>query len=111
MQVNVLGAERRRRWSYDEKVRLVEETLQPGETVCEMASRHGVTHSLPFTWPQQARQGDWAEMLRLLLFPSRSHLHGHRHDQHVATGVFPSCATRKDGNHRDRAQRRLSCSR
>jgi transposase len=32
MQVNVLGAERWRRWSYDEKVRLVEETLQPGET-------------------------------------------------------------------------------
>jgi len=29
MQVNVLGVERRRRWSYDEKVRLVEETLQP----------------------------------------------------------------------------------
>jgi transposase-like protein len=28
MQVNVLGAERRRRWRYDEKVRLVEETLQ-----------------------------------------------------------------------------------
>jgi transposase len=26
MQVQVLGAERRRRWSYDEKVRLVEET-------------------------------------------------------------------------------------
>ncbi len=28
MKVNVLGAERRRRWSYDEKVRLVEETLR-----------------------------------------------------------------------------------
>lgn len=41
MQVNMLGAERRRRWSYDEKVRLVEETLQPGETVCGVARRHG----------------------------------------------------------------------
>ncbi len=49
MQVNVLGAERRRRWSYDEKVRLVEETLQPGETVWG-ARRHGVAHSLLFTW-------------------------------------------------------------
>lgn len=75
----MLGAERRLRWSYDEKVRLVEETLQPGETVCGVARRHGVTHSLPFAWRRQARQGDWAEMLRLLLFPSRSHLHGHRH--------------------------------
>lgn len=57
MQVNVLGAERRRRWSYDEKVRLVEETLQPGETVCGVARRHGVAHSLLFTWRRQARQG------------------------------------------------------
>jgi transposase len=57
MRVNVLGAERRRRWSYDEKVRLVEETLQAGETVCGVARRHGAAHSLLFTWRRQARQG------------------------------------------------------
>lgn len=34
MQVKVLGAERQRLWSYDEKVCLVEEILQAGETVC-----------------------------------------------------------------------------
>ena len=39
MQVKVLGAERRRRWSYDEKVGLVEETLKAGETVCGVARR------------------------------------------------------------------------
>jgi transposase len=57
MQVKVLGAERRRRWSYDEKVRLVVETLQAGETVCGVARRHGVAHSLLFAWRRQARQG------------------------------------------------------
>lgn len=57
MQVKVLGAERRRRWSYDEKVRLVEETLQAGETVCGIARRHGVAPSLLFTWRREARQG------------------------------------------------------
>lgn len=57
MQVNVLGAERRRRWSYDEKVRLVEETMQSGEAVCGVARRHGVAHTLLFTWRRQARQG------------------------------------------------------
>ena len=46
MQVKVLGAERRRRWSYDEKVRLVEETLQAGETVYGVARRHGLAESL-----------------------------------------------------------------
>ena len=57
MQVNVLGAERRRRWSNDEKVRLVEETLQPGETVSGVARRYGMVHSVLFTWRRQARQG------------------------------------------------------
>src|SRR5512135_1808582 len=57
MQVKMLGAERRRRWSYDEKVRLIEETLQAGETVCGVARRHGVAASLLFTWRRQARQG------------------------------------------------------
>jgi transposase len=57
MQINVFGAERRRRWSYDEKVRLAEETLQAGETVCGVARRHRVVHSLLFTWGRQARQG------------------------------------------------------
>jgi transposase len=57
MQVQVLGAERRRRWSYDEKVRLVEETFQAGETVCGVARRHGLAPSLLFSWRRQARQG------------------------------------------------------
>lgn len=57
MQVKVLGAERRRRWSYDEKVRLIEETLRAGETVSGVARRHGMAQSLLFTWRRQARQG------------------------------------------------------
>lgn len=57
MQVKVLGAERRRRWSHEEKVRLIEETLRPGETVCGVARRHGLAQSLLFTWRRQARAG------------------------------------------------------
>jgi transposase len=57
MQVEVLSAVHRRRWSYEEKVRVVEETLQAGETVCSVARRHGVAASPPFTWRRQARQG------------------------------------------------------
>ncbi|MDE5466301.1 MULTISPECIES: transposase [unclassified Bradyrhizobium] len=57
MQVNVLGAERRRRWSYDEKVRRAEETLQAGETACGVARRHGWLIALLLTWRRQARHG------------------------------------------------------
>ena len=49
--VKVLGAERRRRWNYDEKVRLVEETLQAGETVCGVARRHGMAATRKPGWP------------------------------------------------------------
>ncbi len=31
--------------------------MQAGETVCGVARRHGVAHSLSFTWRRQARQG------------------------------------------------------
>ncbi|WP_316224498.1 IS66-like element accessory protein TnpA [Bradyrhizobium sp. SZCCHNS30581] len=55
--MEVLGTERRRRWSYEEKVRLIEETMQSGETVCGVARRHGLAQSLLFTWRRQARQG------------------------------------------------------
>lgn len=57
MQIEVLGTERRRRWSYDEKVRIVEETTQPAVTVSEVARRHGLAPSVVFTWRRLAREG------------------------------------------------------
>ncbi|TAN70182.1 MAG: transposase [Magnetospirillum sp.] len=58
MKVEVLaGVERRRRWHWNEKIRLVEETLTPGMTVSEVARRHGVAQSLLFYWRRQARDG------------------------------------------------------
>ena len=56
MRVEILGGvERRRRWSRDEKMRIVEETLAPGAIVSEIARRHGIATSLVFTWRRQAR--------------------------------------------------------
>jgi transposase len=54
----ILGIERRRRWSRDEKARIVEETLAPGAVVSEVARRHGVAQSLLFTWRRLARTAD-----------------------------------------------------
>jgi transposase len=56
MRVEVLGGlERRRRWSQDDKSRIVEETLAPGAKVTEVARRNGVAASVVFTWRRQAR--------------------------------------------------------
>lgn len=59
MRVEVLGGlERRRRWSQDDKARIVEETLVPGAKVTEVARRNGVAASLVFTWRRQARTSE-----------------------------------------------------
>ena len=58
MRVSELGAvERRRRWSREDKVRLVAETFAEGITVKEVGERHGVATSLLFQWRRQARLG------------------------------------------------------
>lgn len=46
----ISGTQRRRRYTAQEKVRLVEETLQPGRTVSAVARLHGVSPSLLFQW-------------------------------------------------------------
>jgi transposase len=56
MRVEVLDrVERRRRWSRDDKMRIIEETLAPGAVVTEIARRHGIATSLVFTWRRRAR--------------------------------------------------------
>jgi transposase len=53
----ITGRERRRRWSREQKLRVVAETHEPGARVSEVAARHGVSESLVFTWRRQVRDG------------------------------------------------------
>ena len=53
----ITGRERRRRWSLQDKARLVAETNEPGAMIRAVAARHGVCESLLFTWRRQAREG------------------------------------------------------
>jgi transposase len=49
---------RRRRWSEDEKARIVEESLAPGTRVCDVAKRHGISRGMVFEWRRQAKAGE-----------------------------------------------------
>jgi transposase len=51
------SVQRRRRWSAAEKMRMVEETYQPGATVSLVARQHGVGPNQLFTWRRLAAQG------------------------------------------------------
>ena len=53
----IIGKERRRRWSVEEKLRIVAETEEPGARTTEVAARNNVFPSLLFTWRRQAREG------------------------------------------------------
>jgi transposase len=49
--------QRRRRWSLEEKLSLLEEAMRPGASVAGVADRRGVSRSLLFEWRRQAREG------------------------------------------------------
>ncbi|MCJ2124793.1 transposase, partial [Methylobacterium sp. J-077] len=51
MRVELLeNTERRRRWSFDDKARIVEAAFETGVSVCSVARRHGIAQGLLFTW-------------------------------------------------------------
>ena len=52
----ITGTGRRRRFSDEDKARIVEETLSPGAVVSEVARRHGLSPQQLFGWRRQARQ-------------------------------------------------------
>jgi transposase len=54
-RVEIFQGQARRRWSAEEKRRLVAETFAPGATVHGVARRHGVNTSQLFTWRKQLR--------------------------------------------------------
>jgi transposase len=53
----ITGRERRRRYTANEKLDLVDATMQPGMTVSAVARLHGVSPSLLFKWRQLMSQG------------------------------------------------------
>jgi transposase len=51
----ITGACRRRRWSSEDKARIVEESLASGVSVSEVARRHGLSPQQLFAWRREAR--------------------------------------------------------
>lgn len=52
----ITGVMGRRRWSADDRARILGETLAPGAVVSEVARRHGLTPQQLFTWRRVARK-------------------------------------------------------
>jgi len=64
MRVEVLSVSdtgRRRRWTMAEKVRIVEESLEPGAVAAEVARRHEISRSQIYDWRYRYRTGQFAD--------------------------------------------------
>ena len=68
----VTGRERRRRWSVEEKLRMVAATYEPGACVKQVAASHDLYPGLLFTWRRQAREGTLTPPAMPLFLPVRA---------------------------------------
>lgn len=50
-------AERRRRWTVEQKLEMVTELMRPGASPTQVARRYGITTGLLYTWRRQAMTG------------------------------------------------------
>jgi transposase len=57
--------QRRRRWTTEQKLALVEEVMRPGASVAGIADRHGLSRSLLFAWRRQVREGTMPGLVRV----------------------------------------------
>ena len=53
----ITGRARRRRWSTEQKLRIIEESFEPRETMSSVARRHGVAPNLLFRWRRLMSEG------------------------------------------------------
>ena len=53
----ITSVQRRRRWSAEEKARIVQETYAPGMSVSLVARQHGVAPNQVFTWRRLYAEG------------------------------------------------------
>jgi transposase len=74
-QVTVFsGPVRRRRWSEEERLRILSEAFAPGACVAEVCRRHDISSALIYTWRRKlldaeaARDGDAPEALPAPVF-------------------------------------------
>jgi len=97
----VTSVQRHRRYTAEEKVRLVEQIMQPGMTVTAVARLHGVSPSLLFQWRRRMAKGRHkaVKVDEMMVPANRARELGHRirelerHDQRhrvrVARGLGP----------------------
>jgi transposase len=53
----ISSVERRRKWTSEQKVKMLTEVLEPGATVSSVADRNGISRSQLYAWKRLAQRG------------------------------------------------------
>ena len=84
-QMVVKRVRRRRRHSIEEKLKIVEKTLEAGASVAEVARAHGLNANQVFTWRRKYRQGQMVKggpkLLPVQIVRAAGSKEAHPHDQ------------------------------
>jgi transposase len=63
------GPERRRRWSVEEKLRVLAQSVAPGASVMLVCRMHGISSGQLYTWRRQFRTGELTGFAPVALAP------------------------------------------
>ena len=63
------GPERRRRWSVEEKVRILAQSVAPGASVMLVCRMHGISSGQLYTWRRQFRTGELTGFAPVMVAP------------------------------------------
>src|SRR5579863_2538137 len=63
------GPERRRRWSTEEKLRILGQSVAPGSSVSLVCRMHGISSGQLYTWRKQFRTGELTGFVPVMVAP------------------------------------------
>ncbi|MBV9824592.1 MAG: transposase [Alphaproteobacteria bacterium] len=64
------GPERRRRWSVEEKLRILAQSVAPGSSASLACRLHGISSGQLYTWRRQFRTGELTGFAPVLMAPA-----------------------------------------
>ena len=70
------GPERRRRWSTEEKLRVLAQSIAPGSSASLTCRLHGISSGQLYTWRKQFRQGELTGFVPVAIAPEPPRLQG-----------------------------------
>jgi transposase len=68
----ISGAERRRRWSDEDRSRILAAISEPGAVIAEVARREDVCASLVFKWRREMREAEACGFAPVVIEPARA---------------------------------------